>query len=171
MKDPTFDIRNEMGKVSEIRFQNYLVYKDYRIEEVSEGYEPRKDIAFRNRNGEITTAEIKADRYDSPRLPIEIESFGKPSGIYSTESEYYITDCWVDGKFYIAETEALKRYIEFLKPNIRKVRNKTNESDTYIYLLDKDSGIKVEAFIEIILPPKVIDINREEMEELLHMVI
>ncbi|WP_159065949.1 hypothetical protein [Deinococcus ficus] len=103
------------------------------------GYFPDWDIKFKNTLGTELTAEVKTDKSVSNNLVVEYKSRGKPSGIYSTKADYYFIYFVNDGTIYVCNSAELRLWISENSP--KKVMNKNNDSDTYLYLIPKDTGL------------------------------
>lgn len=157
-----FDQTNKIGKRGEARVRDYLVSKSLQINVVSEGYQPKYDIIYTSSKGLSISMEIKTCLSNSYNIPYEYESRGKPSGIVSTESEYFNVYREHYDKLYVGKTQSIRDLIERYENQIRKVKNTKNNTNTMLYLMP-ESVFSFEGFMIIDLSnvPRVHDPESE----------
>ncbi|MFC3833082.1 MULTISPECIES: hypothetical protein [Deinococcus] len=94
------------------------------------------DLKIETPHGKELTIEIKTDKSISNNLAIEFSSRGKDSGIVSTKADVYLIYFVNDSTLYAMRSDDLREWIKDNSPRV--VKNKQNDSDTYLYLIPKD---------------------------------
>lgn len=142
MRDDTFEERYKIGKIGEDILYNFFVNRGSEIIERAEGYQPKYDIKYINPKGNIKSVEVKTCTKESKNLAMEFKSMNKPSGYHSTQADFYAIVCLKDKKIYVAPTYQLRMFMEKIEEYRKPVKNTTNDSDTWMYLVTKDSFIE-----------------------------
>lgn len=136
IKQTTWKERKTFGDIAETKFIKTLEQYGYEIcfhaDSLNTSFKPYDIIAAKNNR--TVTFEVKNDRTESPNLAIEHTYNGRPSGIYSTESDFYVVHA--DDRFYMANTVHILEYIDTYSP--RSVQNRKNPTKTELYLIPKD---------------------------------
>lgn len=137
MRDDTFHERKDIGDIGEDIVCNFITSRGLEIIKRSKGYQPEYDIIYKNSDGEIKMIEVKTCNKRSPNLAIEYKSGSKDSGYKSTKSDYYAIVCLKYNTIYVAPTDKFIDYMKFIEDNHKPKKNKTNKSDTWVYLVHK----------------------------------
>lgn len=137
-----FNRLNKIGKIGEDKFEAWLVGKDLEILHRSYGKAPEWDIAFRNQDGDIRTAEVKTDTATSPNLALEIFSRNKVSGICSGSADWYVIYSTQDNAFYMAKRSELLQLTQTHPQLFKSRKNMRNDSGTYVFLINKQDFIQ-----------------------------
>jgi hypothetical protein len=102
-------------------------------------YFPDYDIIIKNRCNKELSFEIKLDNFNTPRLAVEFEQNGQPSGIKLTKADYYMFYRKPNGnrseKFYYIKTDKLKAYIDNYSPKPVKCNLNSPTGNTSCYLI------------------------------------
>jgi hypothetical protein len=132
----TFNNDLKFGKEYELKFVDYMKMKNY---EIMQGEIIQYDIICYD-NEETIKYEVKTDRmtYKTGNICIEFACSNKPSGITTSESDYYIYYVIENNDYdlYKIPTQKLKKYIRQMKYD-RIVKG----GDKYLsrcYLFNKD---------------------------------
>ncbi len=111
-------------------------------------YFPDYDIIIKNGYNKELSFEIKLDNFNTPRLAVEFEQNGQPSGIELTKADYYMFYRKPNGdsleKFYYVKTDELKAYINKHSPKPVKCNSNSPTGNTKCYLIPIDSFIDLD---------------------------
>ena len=137
------DLANEYKLTQKVI--KFLESKGYEL--LEDNHDNRYDLKMKHlTSGKITTIEIKEDIYcrRSGNVAVEFHSRGKPSGISTTQSDFYLEVLHLDKvsrMYVIISVDKLKRLVE--TGRYGSVTGGDEGSGTRMYLVPKEDIIRV----------------------------
>ena len=127
----------EIGQTVEKEFSAIL--KSGGATEIEENNDYRYDISC-NISGKIKLFEVKFDQQTitSPNLAIEFESRGKPSGIATSEADYWVYKIFFEGRWVFALIKAAKLKEIILSEAYWRIVNGGDNYTSKLYLFKKE---------------------------------
>lgn len=100
------------GQKGEVAVANFLTKKGYTLNHYNNDF--RYDISMTNKNGQEKLFEVKEDDRSiaTSNFYFEIESYSKPSGILTSQSNYWVVLVPSANEGYIFNTKTLREYVQ-----------------------------------------------------------
>lgn len=133
-----FKIDIKTGEQGEDFIKNFLISKGFKFISKNNNYKYDLLMSYNDVNYtyEIKTDVLLSDKKDTGNIVVEFESRNKPSGVSTSQADYYVYYIPAFKEVWNIKMDALKRLIS--SENFRIVSGGDKKSNTKMYLINRN---------------------------------